>query len=161
MFLLVPAYPGCPGSKAVKRSSLLLLLLYKLFLQLTRCRLTQRIARSVCGSRASCSAYWQTDVFIVVIINVFTRAMLCGDYLWPCVLVSLRLSLSGLMSFLMWGLLSTSPALCFKEIQVSTKIRVLTLWNVFLNPGLRKFRHGILIVERFNYLARERWTLRA
>ena len=25
MFLLVPAYPGCPGSKAVKRSSLLLL----------------------------------------------------------------------------------------------------------------------------------------
>ena len=27
-FLLVPAYPGCPGSKAVKRSLLLLLLLY-------------------------------------------------------------------------------------------------------------------------------------
>ena len=26
MFLLVPAYPGCPGSKAVKRSLLLLLL---------------------------------------------------------------------------------------------------------------------------------------
>jgi len=29
MFLLVPAYPGCPGSKAVKRSLLLLLLLCK------------------------------------------------------------------------------------------------------------------------------------
>jgi len=27
MFLLVPAYPGCPGSKAVKRSLLLLLVL--------------------------------------------------------------------------------------------------------------------------------------
>ena len=27
MFFLVPAYPGCPGSKAVKRSLLLLLLL--------------------------------------------------------------------------------------------------------------------------------------
>ena len=27
MFLLVPAYPGCPGSKAVKRSLLLLLTL--------------------------------------------------------------------------------------------------------------------------------------
>ena len=27
MFLLVPAYPGCPGSKAVKRSLLLLFLL--------------------------------------------------------------------------------------------------------------------------------------
>ena len=31
MFLLVPAYPGCPGSKAVKRS---LLLLYLYMLQL-------------------------------------------------------------------------------------------------------------------------------
>ena len=28
MFLLVPAYPGCPGSKAVKRSSSLLLLFF-------------------------------------------------------------------------------------------------------------------------------------
>jgi len=28
-FLLVPAYPGCPGSKAVKRSLLLLLLLFR------------------------------------------------------------------------------------------------------------------------------------
>jgi len=28
MFLLVLAYPGCPGSKAVKRSLLLLLLLF-------------------------------------------------------------------------------------------------------------------------------------
>jgi len=28
MFLLVPAYPGCPGSKAVKRSLLLLLNFY-------------------------------------------------------------------------------------------------------------------------------------
>ena len=27
MFPLVPAYPGCPGSKAVKRSLLLLLLM--------------------------------------------------------------------------------------------------------------------------------------
>ena len=27
MFLLVPAYPGCPGSKAVKRSLSLLLLI--------------------------------------------------------------------------------------------------------------------------------------
>jgi len=29
MFLLVPAYPGCPGSKAVKRSLLLLLFFYE------------------------------------------------------------------------------------------------------------------------------------
>jgi len=31
MFLLVPAYPGCPGSKAVKRSLLLLLFVTYLF----------------------------------------------------------------------------------------------------------------------------------
>ena len=34
MFLLVPAYPGCPGSKAVKRS--LLLLFYAFFGHLAR-----------------------------------------------------------------------------------------------------------------------------
>jgi len=28
MFLLVPAYPGCPGSKAVKRLLLLLLIIF-------------------------------------------------------------------------------------------------------------------------------------
>jgi len=32
MFLLVPAYPGCPGSKAVKRSLWLLLLLLLLYI---------------------------------------------------------------------------------------------------------------------------------
>jgi len=44
MFLLVPAYPGCPGSKAVKRLSLLLLLLLLLLqpdcLLITYARLT-------------------------------------------------------------------------------------------------------------------------
>ena len=36
MFLLVPAYPGCPGSKAVKRSLLLLLLFSALMLSVGR-----------------------------------------------------------------------------------------------------------------------------
>jgi len=36
-----------------------------------------------------------------------------------------------------------------------------SLWNFFLNSGLRKFRHGISIVERAINLARERWTLTA
>jgi len=36
MFLLVPAYPGCPGSKAVKRSLLLLLLLLWLVIMLQK-----------------------------------------------------------------------------------------------------------------------------
>ena len=35
MFVLVPAYPGCPGSKVVKRS-LLLLLLYLQFVMVTK-----------------------------------------------------------------------------------------------------------------------------
>jgi len=33
--------------------------------------------------------------------------------------------MNGLIWFLAWRLLLTSPALCFKEVQVSTKIRVL------------------------------------
>jgi len=39
MFLLVPAYPGCPGSKAVKRSLLFVVVPFKLlaaFIKLNR-----------------------------------------------------------------------------------------------------------------------------
>ena len=36
-----------------------------------------------------------------------------------------------------------------------------SLWNFFVNFGLRKFRHGISIVGRAINLAGERWTLRA
>ena len=53
--------------------------------------------------------------------------------------------LDGSSWFLAWRLLSTSPALCFKEIQVTAKIRALPLELFFLNSGLRKFRHGIII----------------
>ena len=49
---------------------------------------------------------------------------------------------------LAWRLFSTSPTLCFKEIQVS------------INSGLTKFRHGISFVERAINSARERLTLR-
>jgi len=41
------------------------------------------------------------------------------------------------------------------------KGRPTSLWNFFINYGLRKFRHGISIVDRAINLARERWTLRA
>ena len=37
-------------------------------------------------------------------------------------------------------LLSTSPTLCFKEIQVSTKLRVPPSGTFFLISGLTKFR---------------------
>jgi len=47
MFLLVPAYPGCPGSKAVKRSLLLLLLLTVRKNVLARLICVQMIANAV------------------------------------------------------------------------------------------------------------------
>jgi len=53
------------------------------------------------------------------------------------------------------GLLSTSPTLCFKEIQVAAKITVLPS-ETFVISGLRKFRNSISIVEHDINLARER-----
>jgi len=72
MFLLVPAYPGCPGSKAVKRSLLLLLFTnsynkmqlhpihgsishmahtrYKSYLQYTAANITTTILQPQCRS---------------------------------------------------------------------------------------------------------------
>ena len=44
MFLLVPAYPGCPGSKAVKRSLYVMMVFVLL--------MCQRVARYQSGSRA-------------------------------------------------------------------------------------------------------------
>ena len=41
MFLLVPAYPGCPGSKAVKRSLLLLFRYYVKFLMHAQIKSTE------------------------------------------------------------------------------------------------------------------------
>ena len=50
--------------------------------------------------------------------------------------------------FLARELHSTYLTLCYKEIHVPLKIRVLTsLWNFAPNSGLRKFRNGISIVE--------------
>ena len=49
--------------------------------------------------------------------------------------------------FLARELHSTYPTLCYKEIHVSSKIRVLPSGIFAQNSGLRKFRHGISIVE--------------
>jgi len=70
--------------------------------------------------------------------------------------------LDGLSWFLAWRLLSASPTLRYKEINSDVyKNKGISFCNFFLNYGLRKFRHGISIVERAINLARERWTLRA
>ena len=65
--------------------------------------------------------------------------------------------MDGITWFFARRLLSTSPTLCFKEIQVSKKIRLLP------SGTFRKLRirHSISIVERAINWARERWTLRA
>jgi len=48
---------------------------------------------------------------------------------------------------LAWRLLSIYCTLCYNEIPISRKITALPSATVFLNSGLRKFRHGISIVE--------------
>jgi len=58
-FLLVPAYPGCPGSKAVKRSLLLLLLLDVIRIQQLTCWKRQRCANPSPGT--SCCLWVGTD----------------------------------------------------------------------------------------------------
>jgi len=52
MFLLVPAYPGCPGSKAVKRS--LLLLFVSLVLIISSDNLMSRDVKTVYFSEPVC-----------------------------------------------------------------------------------------------------------
>ena len=55
MFLLVPAYPGCPGSKAVKRSSSSLLLLFvSLVLIISSDNLMSRDVKTVYFSEPVC-----------------------------------------------------------------------------------------------------------
>ena len=57
-------------------------------------------------------------------------------------------------------LLSTSPALCYKKILVSTKNEGTSLWNVILNSGLEKVATSYRSSARVINLTRERWTLR-
>ena len=66
---------------------------------------------------------------------------------WSTVSVFQSKGVEGLIWFLERRLLSTSPTLCFKETQISAKQGHFLLKLFFLNSGLRKFRHGISIVE--------------
>ena len=80
-------------------------------------------------------------------------AMLARYYLWPSVCLSVCLSQVGELSkrldesrsFLVCRLASTYPTLCFEEIQVSTNVRIVPLWNLVLSTELGKFRHGTWI----------------
>jgi len=60
------------------------------------------------------------------------------------------------------GTVQTTAALPAIELEATATVITAT-WplELFLNSRLRKFRHGISIVERVINLARERWTLTA
>ena len=70
--------------------------------------------------------------------------------------------MDGIIWFSARGLIATSPILCFKEIQLSTKITVLPS-GTFCNELriLKILPRQLSIVERVINLARERWKLRA
>ena len=103
----------------------------------------------------SCRFRAMTLLPLQLVVNwyVFTRAMhaSAGTRYGPvsvsvsvCLSVTSRVlskGMNGLIWFLARGLLSTSPTLCFKEIQVSTKIRVglLPSGTFLVNSGLRNF----------------------
>ena len=82
MFLLVLAYPGCPGSKAVKRSSSLLLLLccYTVgFMIHVTCRLTAKnrdqLRNPMLGNRV-----WATFTFyhtLSTLLHYLVRCQIC------------------------------------------------------------------------------------
>ena len=67
----------------------------------------------------------------------------------PAVTLCLSVSLTFCGKVPAWRLFSTSPTLCFEEIQVGPiyKNNGTSLWNFFLNLGFRKFRQDKSIVE--------------
>jgi len=54
--------------------------------------------------------------------------------------------LEGSSWFLAWGLFSTSPTMCLRKFR-HLQNKGTSLWTFFLKSGLRKFHHGISIVE--------------
>ena len=66
MFILVPAYPGCPGSKAVKR--LLLLLLYSAMLALYS---TDAVAKALLCHWRHCH-YDVSITFVTAAVTILT-----------------------------------------------------------------------------------------
>ena len=59
--------------------------------------------------------------------------------------------------FFSWGLLSTSPAPCYKEIQVPENLGT-SVGNFVRKSGRRKFHHVTSIIAM---CCQQRWTLRA
>jgi len=84
----------------------------------------------------------------------YTTLSTHGYSLRPCVCSSVSVisrcsikTVGRIELVLAWRLLSIYCTLCYNEIPISRKITALPSATVFLNSGLRKFRHGISIVE--------------
>jgi len=105
-----------------------------------------------------------------VTISLFTRAhdtMLARVAMAQCLCLSVTSRCSVEMDgrielvFGVYRLLSTYPSLCYKEIQVSTKINVLPSGTLSQIPDLENFASAYRSSKCVINLARERWTLRA
>jgi len=105
------------------------------------------------------------------IIKRFTRARHYAIERVLAMALCLRLCLTqlGVLSkqldkpswFLSWELPSTYPTLCCKEIQTTSKIRVLPSGNLLKTLYLENFATAYRSSKPVIKLARERWTLRA
>ena len=96
------------------------------------------------------------DSFGPVSVCGCLRLFLCRSQVG---VLSKRMNESGW--FLAWELPSTYPTLCFKEIQVPSKTRVLPSGTLLQTLDFENFAAAYRSSKRVINLARERWTLRA
>ena len=76
MFLLVPAYPGCPGSKAVKRSLLLLLFVGLLLTIFKHFGLTSSCVHWACSSSSSSVQHY--CLFVIYFLLCMSSLSICA-----------------------------------------------------------------------------------
>ena len=82
------------------------------------------------------------------------------DPVYLCLSVCVCVCLNQPSWFLAWELHSTLPTLCFKEIKVSPKIRVLPSGTLPQTLDLENFATMSQSLKCVINLARERWMLR-
>ena len=97
------------------------------------------------------TSYGPVSVFLSVCLSVTCRCSIEVDG---------RLELV-FGTYVIRRLFWTYPTLCFKEIQVSTKIRVLSFTTLSGTPDLENFASVCRSSNRVIDLAQQWWTLRA
>jgi len=101
--------------------------------------------------------FWAISVYVLLVVFVFLLARRCANAGRPTSYGPVSVSVTNQCSiktvkriglFLARKLPSTYITLCFKEIQVPSKIRALPSGTLLqTRSGLKKFRHSISIVE--------------